>query len=115
METAVRTKPLGRKSYGSIGHLPGSRMDVNHAKYGTGKTVGKDFGVHPGMARIVTEKTRDKHDRIIVQEKLDGSNVSIARVNGEIVSLDTPPTIATLLSDFQRRLDADPAWCGDDR
>ena len=81
------TKPLGRKSYGSIGHLPGSRMEVNHQKYGTGKTVGKDFGIHPGMAKIATEKTRDKHDRIIVQEKLDGSNVSIARVGGQIIPL----------------------------
>jgi hypothetical protein len=32
-------------------------------------------------------KSRDKHDRIIVTEKLDGSNVAVAKVGGEIVSL----------------------------
>lgn len=80
-------KPLGHKSYGSIGHLPGSRMDVNHTKYATGKVVGKDFGVHAGQAAICTEKVRDKHDRVYVQEKLDGSNVSVANIDGVLVSL----------------------------
>lgn len=32
-------------------------------------------------------KARDKHDRIIVTEKLDGSNVAVAKVNGEIMAL----------------------------
>jgi hypothetical protein len=32
-------------------------------------------------------KTRDRHDQVWVQEKLDGSCVSVARVNGEIVAL----------------------------
>ena len=59
-------KPLGHKSYGSIGHLPGSRQGRD------------DVGIDPGQARIVLEKTRDRHDRIIVQEKLDGSNVAVA-------------------------------------
>jgi RNA ligase len=69
-------KPLGRKSYGHIGHLPGSRM-------GPG-----DHRVHDGQARIATAKTRDKHDTIIVREKLDGSNVSAARLaDGAIVAL----------------------------
>lgn len=63
-------KPLGRKAYGSIPHMPGSRI-------GTG-----DHHCHEGQARIATEKTRDKHDYVIVQEKLDGSNVAVARVNG---------------------------------
>ena len=81
------TKPLGHKSYGSIGHLPGSRMDVRHAQYGTGKVAGKDFGVSTGQARICTEKTRDRHDVIIVQEKLDGSNVAVANIDGQLVAL----------------------------
>lgn len=68
-------KPLGRKAYGSIAHLPGSRM-------GPG-----DHACHPGQAAIATEKVRDRHDRVWVQEKLDGSCVSVARVNGEIVPL----------------------------
>lgn len=68
-------KPLGHKSYGSIPHLPGSRL-------GTG-----DHHCHLGQAKIATEKARDKHDRIIIQEKLDGSNVGVAKINGEIVAL----------------------------
>lgn len=83
----TKTKPLGHKSYGSIGHLPGSRMEVNHQKHGTGRIVGKDFGVHPGAAAICTKKARDKYDRIIVQEKLDGSNVSVANIDGVLVAL----------------------------
>ena len=74
-ETDKFTKPLGIKAYGSICHLPGSRL-------GPG-----DHKLNPGQARILTEKTRDKHDIIIVQEKLDGSNVAIARVNGQLIPL----------------------------
>lgn len=69
------TKPLGYKAYGSIPHLPGSRL-------GEG-----DHHCHDGQARIATEKARDKHDIIIVQEKLDGSCCSVAKINGEIVAL----------------------------
>lgn len=68
-------RPLGQKSYGSIAHIPGSRM-------GPG-----DHACHPGQARIATEKTRDRHDRVICQEKLDGSNVGIAKLNGALVPL----------------------------
>src|SRR5205814_4196481 len=32
-------------------------------------------------------KVRDKHDVIIMQEKLDGSNVAVARVSGQLVAL----------------------------
>ena len=71
----MKTKPLGRKNYGSIPHLPDSRM-------GSG-----DHSCHAGQARIATVKTRDKHDEIIVQEKLDGSNVGIARINDALVPL----------------------------
>lgn len=68
-------KPLKCKAYGSIPHLPGSRL-------GEG-----DHHCHEGQARIATLKTRDKHDYVIVQEKLDGSNVAIAKVDGKILSL----------------------------
>lgn len=63
-------KPLGRKAYGSIPHLPGSRL-------GPG-----DHHCHPGQDAICMVKARDKHDRIIVTEKLDGGNVAIAKVAG---------------------------------
>lgn len=68
-------KPLNQKSYGSIGHLPNSRMGIG------------DHHCHEGQAIIATKKTRDKHDRIIVQEKLDGSNVGIAKIENEIYPL----------------------------
>ncbi|WP_202614648.1 RNA ligase family protein, partial [Escherichia coli] len=68
-------KPLGRKAYGSIPHLPGSRLGP------------ADHHCHEGQARICCEKPRDRHDRIIVTEKLDGGNVAIAKVNGAIFAL----------------------------
>lgn len=71
----TQAKPLGIKAYGSIGHLPGSRMGP------------ADRHCHEGQARIATVKARDKHDRIIVQEKLDGSCVAVAKVDGEIIAL----------------------------
>lgn len=71
----MSAKPLGRKAYGSIPHLPKSRI-------GPG-----DHFCHAGQQAILTEKARDRHDRIIVTEKLDGSNVAVARVEGQIVAL----------------------------
>lgn len=73
--TVEKRKPLGGKSYGHIPHFPGSRM-------GPG-----DHKCSEGQLRIATEKARDRHDRIIVQEKLDGSNVGVARIDGVIVPL----------------------------
>lgn len=68
-------KPLGHRAYGSIPHIPGSRL-------GPG-----DHHCSPGQARIATESARDKHDYIIVQEKLDGSNCAVAKVGGKILAL----------------------------
>lgn len=68
-------KPLGRKAYGSIPHLPGSRL-------GPG-----DHHCHAGQESICTTKARDRHDRIIVTEKLDGGNVAIAKVDGRVRAL----------------------------
>lgn len=67
-------KPLKAKAYGSIGHLPNSRMGP------------ADHHVHEGQALICTVKPR-KGDRIIVSEKLDGSCMSVAKINGELVPL----------------------------
>lgn len=69
------SKPLGGKNYGSIPHLPGSRMGP------------ADHACHVGQERICTIEVRDKHDLIVVQEKLDGSNVGIANVDNKIVAL----------------------------
>ena len=75
MNIQQNLKPLGRKAYGSIGHLPMSRM-------GPG-----DHACPEGYAKICCQKSRDKHDRIIVQEKLDGSCCAVAKVNGEVIAL----------------------------
>lgn len=75
LPSASKNKPLGRKNYGSIGHLPGSRRGP------------ADFGVPEGQGAICTDKVRDKHDLVIVQEKLDGSNVGIANLDGQIIPL----------------------------
>ena len=40
-----------------------------------------------GQQRILTEKTRDKHDTVVVQEKLDGSCCSVAKIDGHIYAL----------------------------
>jgi hypothetical protein len=66
-------KPMGIKSYGSIPHLPGSHM--------TDRT---DKILSPGLIRIATVKFRNKFDRLIVQEKLDGSCCAILKLNGII-------------------------------
>lgn len=68
-------KPLGRKNYGSIAHLPCSRMGP------------ADHSCHEGQQVIATVKARDKHDVIIVTEKVDGSNVGIVRVGDDIHAL----------------------------
>lgn len=68
-------KPLGIKAYGSIGHLPNSRLGPS------------DRCVHEGQARICTESARDKYDHIIVQEKLDGSCTAVAMIDDDLVAL----------------------------
>lgn len=59
--TTKPRKPLGRRAYGSIGHLPGSRL-------GPG-----DHHVPEGQGRICTERTRDGHRSPgIAGERLSG-------------------------------------------
>lgn len=71
----LKTRPLGIKSYGSIGHLPSSRLGKGDRKCDN------------GQASIAIYKTRDRFDRVIVQEKLDGSNVGVARIDGMLYPL----------------------------
>lgn len=68
-------KPTGAKNYGSIGHLPESRLGP------------ADHCITQGQALICTTEARDKHDRIIIQEKLDGSNVGVARIDSDIFAI----------------------------
>lgn len=74
MEFKAR-KPLGTKAYGSIPHLPTSRMGP------------ADHSCHDGQSAICTVRARDKHDRIIVTEKLDGACMTVAKINGQIVPI----------------------------
>jgi hypothetical protein len=46
-----------------------------------------DHKCHEGQKRIATEKVRDRHDWIVVQEKLDGSNVGVACIDGMLYPL----------------------------
>lgn len=89
-------KPIGRKNYGSIGHLPCSRMGP------------ADHACHEGQQRIAVEKARDKHDLIIVTEKLDGSNVGIVRVDDQIHALGRAGYLAQTSKFEQHQLFA--AW-----
>lgn len=66
------TKPLGGPAYGSIGHLPSSRLGP------------ADHCVPEGQAAICCVKARDKFDRIIVQQKYDGSCCAVAKIDGVI-------------------------------
>lgn len=68
-------KPLNRKNYGSIPHLSNSKLGE------------KDYFITEGQERILTEKKRDKHDTILVFEKYDGSNVGVAKKDGNIFAL----------------------------
>jgi hypothetical protein len=54
-----------------------------------------DHHCHEGQARIATQKARDRHDYIIVLEKLDGSNVAVARLGERIVALTRAGYIAS--------------------
>jgi ATP-dependent RNA circularization protein (DNA/RNA ligase family) len=68
-------KPLNRKNYGSIPHLSNSKLGE------------KDYFIGEGQERILTKKKRDRHDTILVFEKYDGSNVGVAKKDGNIFAL----------------------------
>lgn len=85
-------RPLGTRAYGSIPHLPGSR------------TGPADRHVPAGQARICTERVRDRRDTVIVQEKLDGSCVAVARIGEDIVALGREGALAAESRNPSRRL-----------
>lgn len=76
-------KPLGMKGYGSTPHLVGSRVGPS------------DSHVEPSLARIMTERIRDRHDRVIVTEKLDGSCMTVARIGRWIVPVNRAGYLVT--------------------
>jgi len=89
-------RPLGRKAYGSIPHLPGSR------------TGPADRHLSPALARVCTERVRDARDHIVVLEKLDGSCVAAARVGDSVLALGREGRLAAQSPNASRRLWA--AW-----
>ena len=91
----MKKKPLGRKAYGSIPHLPGSRLGS------------ADHAITEGQAKICTIKCR-KGDTVIVQDKLDGSNVAIAMLDdGRIVPLGRSGYLAETSPYLQHHLFSD--------
>jgi hypothetical protein len=68
-------KPLNGKAYGSIPHLPGSKFGDR-----------QDRGVPAGEALLYLEHP-SPGDRIVVQEKLDGSACAVLKKDGAIIPL----------------------------
>ncbi|KAM3094156.1 RNA ligase family protein [Phormidesmis sp. 146-35] len=96
-------KPLGIKNYGHIPHLPGSRL-------GTG-----DHTCNPGQAKIATKKLRDRRDQVIVQEKLDGSNVGVALLDGKLYPLIRSGYVANASPYEQHQYFYQWVWLHEDR
>lgn len=97
------TKPLAAKAYGHIPHLPGSRM-------GPG-----DHHCHDGQCSIATTKPRDRHDVVTVTVKLDGSCVSVARIDGVIVPIIRSGWLASSSKYEQHQLFAQWVYSQQDR
>lgn len=88
------SKPLNGRAYGSIGHLPDSKL-------GPG-----DHSLPEGQGRILTVKTRDRHDEVIVTEKVDGSCTAVAKIDGSIKALTRSGYLAhTSKFPFLRKFD----------
>ena len=75
-------KLLKQKAYGSIPHLPSSRI---------GQT---DKYVSEGQALIATKQLRDRYDIVVIQEKLDGSCCAVAKIDGVIHPLTRSGNLA---------------------
>lgn len=96
-------KPLGKKLYGSIPHLVGSRRGPS------------DYGVEQHQHDLVTLKTKSRRDYVIVLEKLDGSNMGVVKTkDGGLLPSLTRAGYLSLTSPyaqhraFERWFDSDP-------
>lgn len=67
------SKKLINKSYGSIPHLSTSKLNQQ-----------ADKKITIGQEEILTIKARDRHDVIIVLEKVDGCNTGILKMSGNV-------------------------------
>lgn len=86
---------LPYRAYPSIPHLPGSRLGPSE----------RVIDVH--QRSMLTERARHPRDRVIVQEKLDGSCVCAWRRGGQILALGRGGDLAELSANAGRRLWAD--------
>lgn len=68
-------KLLPGRNYGSVPHLLGSKLG-EHDNY-----------LHEGQDAIIRRGGRDRHDRLYVTVKLDGTNVGILKKDGRLHSL----------------------------
>lgn len=91
-------RPLGHRAYGSIPHLPGSR------------TGPADRHLAWPLARrcIDPRLSGQGAERVLVQEKLDGSCVAVARLGDQILALGRAGDLAERSASPMRRLFA--AW-----
>lgn len=73
--TTKAEKPLKKRAYGSIPHIPESQL-------GPG-----DHHIDEGCFRIMTQRLRSSRDWVCCEEKLDGTCVAVVRIGSEIVPL----------------------------
>ncbi len=70
----ANVKPLGGKAYGSIPHLPGSKFGDR-----------RDKGLDEKQAAHFLSHPKEKGDVVFVTEKLDGSCVSVAKTEDDLL------------------------------
>lgn len=87
----MKIKPLGHKAYTKIPHLPGSR------------TGSSDRVAPHQLARRCTEQSAPG-DVVVVQEKLDGSCVAVAKKDGAILALGREGWLAEQSDNPGRRM-----------
>jgi hypothetical protein len=86
-------KPLGYKNYGSIPHLNDSKLNQK-----------ADKKISYQQENLLTKKTRDWRDLVIVQEKVDGSNVGICKKMGKIYPIGRSGYIANTSPFMQHKM-----------
>lgn len=91
----MHERPLGRKAYFKIAHLPGSR------------TGSSDRTAPRELAERCLVAARPEEE-VFVQEKLDGSCVSVARLHGAVLALGREGTLAAHSQNPGRQMFA--AW-----
>lgn len=75
METIHPIKILSYKTYNSIGHLSSSRLGESDSK------------IDQNTENLLVKQTAGGHQLVIVQEKIDGSNVCVVNQNGKLFAL----------------------------